>query len=88
MARSLGKCALCGEEMCEYVPSILYFHEAMDRAGVAVSHFYDYVEEHPTVVHDPELAAAAEKVTSAMANFYGLVGTKYCDFEDSLEVSK
>lgn len=69
----------------KYEPSLLYWHEALDRSHVARDHFFEYVERHPAVMNDEELKVEAEKVTAAMGNFYQLVGAKYHDFEISTE---
>lgn len=83
MSENHNKCAVCGEEDCDYTPSNLYWHEALDRSYVACDHFHEYVQRHPAVQHDGELEEMATKVTDTINEFYQLVGSKYAQFEDS-----
>ena len=46
--------------------------EIQDRAQVMIMMFYSTIVEHPTVIETPELAAAADKISAALADFYQL----------------
>ena len=70
----------CGNEACDYREDRLYWHEALDRASVACDHFYNYVQQHPTVQHNDELEEAATVVTEAMNEFYQLVARQSAYF--------
>ena len=69
------------EEEDPYDLCVLYWHEVLDRAHVARDHFFEYVEKHPVIMNDEELNIEAEKVTSAMDDFYHLVEVRYHEFE-------
>ena len=58
-----------------------HYHEAMDRAHIATDHFHEYVENHPAVMSNIELSAAAEHVTDELYKFYNLCSA-YTDKED------
>ena len=66
----------------DYKPSKLYWHEALDRSHVACDHFYEYVQQHPSVQHDKELEEAATKVTDVIQDFYQMVGRKSLAFDE------
>jgi len=50
----------------------LHYHELLDRASVAMDHFYEHVEKHVAAQANIDIKVAAENVTSAMYNFYNL----------------
>jgi hypothetical protein len=51
-----------------------HWHEALDRAFLAVEWFNEYVEEHPAVRGTPDLRQKAQMVTEQLADFYQSVG--------------
>jgi hypothetical protein len=71
----------------DYIPSQLYWHEALDRASLACDFFNENVESHPAVQHDTELKAMAENITLMMTEFYQKVGRKSHEFSGSTRPS-
>ena len=51
-------------------------HEVLHTAHIVTSLFEEYVVEHSYTQSDPEMLAAAEKISAALADFYELVGQK------------
>lgn len=47
-----------------------HWHEALDRAHLALSMFDDFVASHPAVAQTPELDAMADQIGSLMADLY------------------
>ena len=84
MSRNWSKC-ICGEEGCEYVEDVFYWHELLHTSYLALDFFAGNVEGHWVSAHNEELKEAAEKVTYAMYNFYQLVAERYDDFEENNE---
>ena len=50
----------------------LDYHELLDRASVAMDHFFEYVESHQVAQANPIVKERAEEVTSKMYEFYNL----------------
>lgn len=46
-------------------------HEAVDRCAMLHGMFADYIENHPTVLMNPELYKAAVDISRAMHGLYG-----------------
>ena len=49
-----------------------HYHELLDRASVAMDHFYEHVEKHVAAQANIDVKVAAENVTSARYKFYNL----------------
>jgi hypothetical protein len=54
-------------------------HEVLHSAHIVSSMFEDFVLAHPYTQSDPAIRAAADKIGTALADFYQLVGQKNLD---------
>ena len=50
-----------------------HWHEALDRAFLAVEWFDEFVEKHPAVRRTPSLRKMARELTDGLASFYQAV---------------
>jgi len=50
-----------------------HWHEALDRAFLAVEWFSEFVEDHPAVRRTPKLRKMARELTDGLASFYQAV---------------
>jgi hypothetical protein len=54
-------------------------HEVLHSAHIISSMFEDFVLGHPYTQSEPTIRAAADKIGTALADFYQLVGQKNLD---------
>ena len=59
----------------------LHYHEAMDRASVAMRHFDHFVNEHSVVQQHPELAAMAQDIIDRMYTLYNTISAMEDKFD-------
>jgi hypothetical protein len=52
-------------------------HEALHTASIASDFFDRHLADHVAVQQDPEVKAAAEKISELLGDFYQLCGAKF-----------
>ena len=57
--------------------------EALDRACVAMEHFYIFVAEHPYIEQNEKLKELAEKVSNTMYEMYNAVSME-CNKDENM----
>jgi hypothetical protein len=59
-------------------------HEVLHTTHIVSAMFEDHVATHAYTLSDPEVLAAAEKVSAALADLYLLVGQKHLTSADQV----
>lgn len=52
----------------------LHYHEALDRAHVALAYIDDHIAEHPVIRRHEELAAICDRACDALFDLYQAIG--------------
>lgn len=52
------------------------WHEALDRACIAMEHFHHFVMDHDVIQRDPELLKIADTASESLYRLYNTIASK------------